>query len=42
METKNFQLKVPSELWQKFKAKTTKDITLNEKLLELIRGYCND
>jgi hypothetical protein len=30
---------IPEGLWQKFKAKTTKDVTINDKIISLIDHY---
>ena len=30
---------IPDELWQNFKSKVTKDVTLNQKIISLIEGF---
>lgn len=37
-----FLLKINKELWEKFKSKVTKDITLNEKIVELIKKFVEE
>lgn len=39
MKNKTFLLTVKPELWADFKAKATKDTTINDRIVSLIEGY---
>lgn len=38
----NFLLKIDKELWEKFKSKVTRDITLNDMIVELIKKFVEE
>jgi Txe/YoeB family toxin of Txe-Axe toxin-antitoxin module len=37
-----FLLEIDTEIWEKFKSKVTKNKTLNEAIVDLIKNFCGE